>query len=71
MRDDLLGLSLDCALEALHAEGISPEITRTSAPKRAAETRGAWRVVYASDDGKRLTAAQFLDPIADGQQETG
>lgn len=69
MRDDLLGLPLERALETLHAEGIVPEITRTSAPRRGEEARGVLRVVYASDDGGRLTVAGFLDPIADGQQE--
>ena len=65
MRDDLMGLTLDSALETLKGEGISPQITRTDAPKRREETGGLLRVVYASDDGKRLTVARFLDPIAE------
>ena len=65
MRDDLMGLELDCALELLKGEGVSPEITQTDAPKRRNETGGVLRVVYASDDGKRLTVARFLDPIAE------
>ena len=64
MRDDLMGLPLDSALEALKGEGISPEITQTDAPKRRSETGGLLRVVYASDDGQRLTVARFFDPIA-------
>ena len=70
MRDDLLGLPLERALDVLRAEGVSASVTQTRAPKRADETRGVLRVVYASDDGERLTVARFLDPIADGQQET-
>ena len=71
MRDDLLGLPLERALEALRAEGVSASVTKTCAPRRSGETRGVLRVVYASDDGTQLTAARFLDPIADGQQEIG
>ena len=69
MRDDLLGLPLEQALDLLRAEDISPSVLTTCAPKRTDETRGVLRVVYASDDGERLTVARFLDPIADGQQE--
>ena len=69
MRDDLLGLPLQRALDVLKAEGISASVNQTCAPKRADETRGTLRVVYASSDGERLTVARFLDPIADGQQE--
>ena len=65
MRDDLMGLTLESALAALKDEGISPQITQTDAPKRREETRGMLRVVYASDDGTRLTVARFLDPIAE------
>ena len=71
MRDDLLGLPLERALDVLKAEGVSASVTQTRAPKRADETRGVLRVVYASDGGERLTVARFLDPIADGQQEIG
>ena len=69
MRDDLLGLPLEQALDMLRMEGISADVLQTCAPRRADETRGMLRVVYASDSGERLTAARFLDPIADGQQE--
>ena len=44
---------------------ISPEITQTDAPKRRDVSGGVLRVVYASDDGTRLTGARFLDPIAE------
>ena len=64
MRDDLMGLTLERALELLKDEGVSPEIRKTDAPKRRDETGGVLRVVYASDDGKQLTVARFLDPIA-------
>ena len=65
MRLNLLGLDVCKAQEILEKEGISPVITVTSAPKRQDETRGTLRVVFASDDGARLTAARFLDPIED------
>ena len=71
MRDDLMGLELERALAALESEGISPQIVTTNAPKRLGETGGVFRVVYASGDGKRLTVSRFLDPIADGTQESG
>ena len=69
MRDDLLGLPLEQALDMLRAEGISADVLQTCAPRRADETRGMLRVVFASDDGRRLTVSRFLDPIAEGQQE--
>ena len=71
MRDDLLGLPLERALDVLKAEGVSASVTQTRAPRRADEARGMLRVVYASDSGERLTAARFLDPIAAGQQDIG
>ena len=71
MRDDLMGLELDSALAVLKGEGIEQQITLTSAPKRVSETGGVLRVVYASDDGRRLTVSRFLDPIADRTQENG
>ena len=71
MRIDILGLELDQALAVLSQEGVVSEVTVTSAPRRRDETGGKLRVVYASDDGKRLTAARFLDPIADAVQENG
>ena len=71
MRDDLMGLELESALDALHSEGIEPQVTLTSAPKRREETGGVLRIVYASDDGRRLTVSRFLDPIAEHEQENG
>ena len=71
MRDDLMGLELEGALAALGSEGIEPQVTLTSAPKRREESGGVLRVVYASDDGRRLTVSRFLDPIADRTQENG
>ena len=71
MRDDLMGLELEGALGVLRSEGIEPQVTLTSAPKRREETGGVLRVVYASDDGRRLTVSRFLDPIADRTQENG
>ena len=60
-----MGLTLEHALELLKEEGVSPEIRKTDAPKRREETGGNLRVVYASDDGTKLTVARFLDPIAE------
>ena len=71
MRDDLMGLELESALMVLEGEGILPQVTMTNAPKRAAQTGGLLRVVYASDDGKQLIAARFFDPIAENAQENG
>lgn len=73
MRLNLLGLDVCKAQELLAGEGISPIITVTSAPRRQEETRGTLRVVYASDDGARLTVARFLDPIEEsgGNCESG
>ena len=68
MRIDLLGLDVDAAQAILAGEGICPQITLTSAPKRADETRGVLRVVFASDDGAQLTVARFLDPLAEGDR---
>ena len=70
MRTELLGLPLEPALERLAQEGIVPQVVRTSAPRRGEDPRAVERVVYASDDGARLTVCGFLDPIASGQQET-
>ncbi len=62
MRTQLLGLPLEQALELLRAEGIEPQTDVTRAPGREERARGVLRVVYASDDGRRLTAAEFLEP---------
>ena len=69
MREDLLGLPLDLALACLKAQGIEPEVMVTAAPRRQTETGGMLRVVYCTDDGMQLTAARFLDPIAENRQE--
>ena len=69
MRTDLLGLPLEQALCMLKGEGIDPQITVTNAPRRANETRGMLRVVFASDDGAQLTAARFLDPLTEDKEE--
>ena len=71
MRIDLLGLDIDAAQAMLAGEEISPQITLTSAPKRTEETRGVLRVVFASDDGAQLTVARFLDPLDEGEGNTG
>ncbi|MDD7173665.1 MAG: hypothetical protein PUH70_01130 [Clostridiales bacterium] len=69
MRESLLGLRLPDAVETLRREGIDPQVTLTAAPRRREAQEGELRVVYASDDGRRLTAARFLNPIAFRGQE--
>ena len=71
MRTDVLGLELDRALAALAREGIEPQVTLTSAPRRREETGGVLRVVYASGDGRQLTVARFLDPVEEKKKENG
>ena len=69
MRESLLGLRLPDAVETLRREGIDPQVTLTAEPRRREAQEGELRVVYASDDGRRLTAARFLNPIAFRGQE--
>ena len=69
MRTELLGLPLETALARLAQEGVSPRVEKTLAPRRAEDPRAVLRVVYASDDGRRLTVSGFVDPLASGQQE--
>ena len=64
----LLGLELKQAETILDAqEGIKPQVTTTDAPRRKQTEGGTMRVVYASDDGRKLVAARFFDPISDPQ----
>ena len=56
MRTQLLGLPLKQAEAILSEEGVHPQVSETYAPRR--EKR---------DDGKKLVAARFLDPISDPQ----
>ena len=67
MRMQLLGLELRQAESILDAHGIHPQVTVTDAPRRKQTEGGTMRVVYASDDGNRLVAARFFDPISDSQ----
>lgn len=69
MRHDLLGLELEQALYVLEREGITAQVTTTSAPRRTDCTDAVLRVVYASDDGERLTVSGFVDPIARQAEE--
>ena len=71
MRHDLLGLELEQALAVLEREGIAAQVITTRAPRRPDDPRAVLRVVYASDDGERLTVSGFLDPIAESLQENG
>ena len=63
MRTELLGLALSDAQALLLAEGITPQVRITSAPRREESAEGTLRVVYASDDGRSLTVASFLSPL--------
>ena len=67
MREELLGLPLDEALRLMQAQGLSPRVTLTAAPRRASSQEGVLRVVYASESGE-LTAARFLEPTTDGER---
>lgn len=67
MRTQLLGLPLKQAEAILSEEGIYPQVSETSAPRREKRDGGVLRVVYVSDDGRQLIAARFLDPISDPQ----
>ena len=62
MRIELLGLELERAVALLSAQGVTPRVRVTRAPKDAREG-GALRVVYASDDGRELVAAAFHEPL--------
>ena len=64
MRTQLLGLALSDAQALLLEEGIIPQVRVTSAPRREGATDGTLRVVYASDDGRFLTASSFLSPLS-------
>ena len=70
MRTQLLGLPLKQAEAILSEEGVHPQVSETYAPRREKRDGGKLRVVYASDDGKKLVAARFLDPISDPQPST-
>ena len=63
----LLGLELKQAETILDAQGIKPQVMTTDAPRRKQTAGGTMRVVYASDDGRKLVAARFFDPISDPQ----
>ena len=67
MRMQMLGLELKQAETILDAQGIKPQVTTTDAPRRKQTAGGTMRVVYASDDGRKLVAARFFDPISDPQ----
>lgn len=67
MRTQLLGLSVEQAEAILGEEGIHPQVDETRAPRRERNEGGVMRVVFASDNGRKLVAARFFDPISDPQ----
>ena len=68
MMTELLGLELTQAQALLSSHGVIPEVTVTAAPKQM-ERDGVLRVVYASDDGRKLIVSRFVDPIAQAQSK--
>lgn len=66
---ELLGLSLETALLRLGEMGITPQVDVTCAPRRREDARGELRVVRIAQDGAQLTAARFINPLAEGRQE--
>lgn len=63
MRMALLGLELEQALDILRGQNVQPHVEITRAPRQTDEKRDVLRVVYASDDGLRVTAAAFRNPL--------
>lgn len=60
----LAGLPLETALERLKAEGKTPQIVKTCAPRRRDEAReGILRVLRYDEARNELTVALFADPI--------
>ena len=57
------GLPLETALSRLQAEGITPQVVKTCAPRRRDETEGVWRVLRYDEGQGILTVALFVDPI--------
>lgn len=62
---ELLGLTVDRALEALRALGVSNvELVETRAPGKAVSDEGRTpRVVRVDDGGRRLVVALFPDDV--------
>lgn len=58
---DVLGRTLSDAERLLKERGIEPEIVRTAGFRETAD--GTWRVIRASEDGRRLTVARFPDTV--------
>ena len=65
MSDDsvLLGTPIEEAMAVLRRDGFNPDIVYTTSPK--GQRNGIFRVLKISDDGKKIVASAFLDPIAD------
>ena len=44
--------------------GLELSLVQTRSPRRTGE-EGVLRVVYASQDGKKLTVCRFVDPLSE------
>lgn len=64
MNTQLLGLEFSLALSELARQGVEPVVVQTRSPRRTGE-EGVLRVVYASQDGKKLTVCRFVDPLSE------
>lgn len=61
-QEKLLGYPLTEAVRRLAAEGITPAVSISRAPRRQ-DDPGVLRVVRVEDGGKRLTACAFVDGL--------
>ena len=69
MTKTLLGLTLEDALRALHAEGREEtQVTEIHAP-RGNTPRGTLRVVSVRNDGRELVCARFPDTVKEEENE--
>ena len=65
---ELLGLTLEQALEVCAQQGIVPDVTYTAALRRPVEN-GQYRVVRVQDGGKRLVCARVPELTEDTENE--
>ena len=65
---ELLGLTLDQALEVCAREGIAPDVTYTAALRRPVE-KGQYRVVRVKDAGRYLVCARVPELTEETENE--
>ena len=56
---NVLGIRLEDAIKRLRAQGITPQVTLTCAPRRMGEEGGELRVIRQNEEGSKLVAAAF------------